>query len=441
MRRNRELTLGLFAVLITLAGYVLVGLADRPDLPPDLWAYLAMLVGLLAVAHLGVRRFAPQADSTILPLVALLTGLGFVTISRLDRALDQTQPHLAQSQALWAMIGVAAFVFTLMLVRRVEVLARYRYTFLVLGIASLLLPLAPGVGREINGARLWVQIGPLTFQPGEVAKVLLVIFLAAYLAEKHELLSQGTIHFGRLTFPDPKHLGPLLLAWALSLVIMILQKDLGSSLLFFSVFGLMLYMATARFWYLFVTAVLGVVGSFVAYRSFDHVQVRVTTWLDPWPDAQGKGYQLVQSLFAFGTGGFSGTGLGLGSPQKIPNAATDFVFASIGEELGLLGSLSVIIVVLLLVGTGFRIAIRSRRTFSKLFAAGLASVLGIQSFLILGGVTRLIPLTGITLPFVSYGGSSLVANFVIVALLIRMSDEANRDPAPATSRRTGAAAR
>jgi len=438
-RRSRELGLGVLAILITLAGYVLVALADKPDLPADLWGYFLGLALLLVVAHLAVRRWAPEADPTILPIVAVLTGLGFIVITRLDQELEATQPRLAESQALWAMLGVLAFVATLALLRRTETLARYRYTFLLLGVVALLLPLAPGIGREVRGARLWVEVGPLSFQPGEIAKVLLVIFLAAYLTEKRELLAQGSRRIGRIMVPDPKHLGPLLLAWGLSLVVMILQKDLGSSLLFFSVFGALLYMATSRAWYLLVTAVLGVMGAAIAYQIFDHVQVRVSTWVDPWPDSESQGFQIVQSLFAFGTGGFGGTGLGLGSPQKIPAAATDFVFAAIGEELGLLGSVAVVIALMLLVGTGFRIAIRSRRPFNQLFAAGLAAVLGIQAFLILGGVTRLIPLTGITLPFVSYGGSSLVANFIIAALLLRMSHQANTERARAAPRATAGA--
>lgn len=433
-RRSRELGLGLLAIIITVAGYVLLALADAPELPPDLWGYLGGLVALLAVAHLGVRRFAPEADPTILPLVALLCGVGFVAISRLDRELSDTQPHLAQSQALWAVVGVVAFVATLVFIRRAETLARYRYTALFVGVIVLLLPLAPSIGREVRGARLWVEIGPLTFQPGEFAKVLLVLFLAAYLVEKRELLAQGSLRVGRMMVPDPKHLAPLLFAWGLSLVIMILQTDLGSSLLLFSVFGVLLYMATSRIWYLLVTVLLGAGGALMAYRMFDHVQVRVQTWLDPWPTVDSDGYQIVQSMFAFGTGGFAGTGLGLGSPQKIPAAATDFVFAAIGEELGLLGTVAVVVAVLLLVGTGFRIAVRSRRPFNQLFAAGLSAVLGIQTFLILGGVTRLIPLTGITLPFVSYGGSSLVVNFIIAALLLRISHETNVELAQAEAR-------
>jgi cell division protein FtsW (lipid II flippase) len=253
--------------------------------------------------------------------------------------------------------------------------------------------------------------------------VLLVVFFAAYLVEKRELLREGTRRLGRMRLPDPKHLGPLLLAWGVSILVMVRQKDLGSSLLFFAVFSAMLYMATERAAYLLTGLLLFVSGALVAYHLFDHVQVRVATWQNPWPVADGDGFQITQSLFAFGTGGFAGTGLGLGSPEKIPNAATDFVFSAIGEELGLLGTVAVLVGFLLFVGTGFRIAVQADRPFSQLFAAGLTAIIAIQTFLILGGVTRLIPLTGITLPFISYGGSSLIANFVILALLLRISDE------------------
>jgi peptidoglycan glycosyltransferase len=409
-----ELFLGLMALGITVFGYVLVQLADSPNLPPDLWAILAAVSGLFVVAHLAVRKFAPEADPTLLPLTVLLTGFGFVMISRLDR-------DLARVQAVWAAVGVVAFVLTLALVRRIRTLERYRYTFLFLGVAALLLPSLPGIGKEINGARLWVGIGPLNFQPGEAAKVLLVVFFAAYLVDKRELLSTGTRHIGRLTLPDPKYMGPLLLAWGASLLIMVSQKDLGSSLLFFAVFAAMLYIATERVSYLLFGALLFLGGAWFAYEKFQHVQERVTTWRNPWPVAQAQGYQLVQSMFAFGSGGFAGAGLGRGNPTTIPNVATDFVFSAIGEELGLIGGVAIIIAVLLLCGTGYRIAVQSHRPFSKLFAAGLTTIIGIQTFVIIGGVTRVIPLTGVTLPFVSYGGSSLVANFVIVALLLRMS--------------------
>jgi len=290
-------------------------------------------------------------------------------------------------------------------------------------VVALLLPLVPGLGREINGARLWVRAGPFTVQPGEAAKVLLVIFFAAYLVEKRELLTSSTRRIGRLRLPDPKHLGPLLVPWAVSILIMVQQKDLGSSLLFFAVFVAMLYIATERSAYLVVGAVLFAIAVAFSYSAFGHVQLRIDTWVNPWSDPRGNGYQLVQSLFAFGSGGFQGTGLGLGHPNLIPVATTDFIFAAIAEELGLLGTIAVVITIVLLVGSAFRIAIQAQRPFPKLFAAGLATILGVQSFVIIGGVTRVIPLTGVTLPFVSYGGSSLIANFVILALLLRISDE------------------
>ena len=423
-RRVSELGLGLLALVVTAGGYVLLLLADEPDLSGQLWGFLVVVLGLFVVAHIATRILAPRADGVLLPLVCLLDGLGFVIISRLDSGL--AGDDYAPAQAMWTAIGIGAFVLTLAVVRRVSILERYRYTFLLLGVGALVLPAVPGIGREINGARIWVGIGPLTFQPGEAAKVLVVIFFAAYLVDKRELLAAGTRQVGRLRLPDPKHLGPLLLAWGVSILVLVRLKDLGSSLLFFAVFAAMLYMATSRSSYLLAGLVLFFGGAAIAYQLFAHVQDRVTIWTNPWPVADDKGYQIVQSLFAFGTGGFAGTGLGLGSPEKIPAAHTDFIFAAIGEELGLLGTMAVLIAVLLFVGSAFRIALVADRPFSQLFAAGLATIFAIQTFLIIGGVTRLIPLTGITLPFISYGGSSLVANFVILALLLRISDETAR---------------
>lgn len=431
-RRNAELGLGLLAVLISVAGYLLVELAkqarsDQPvELPADLWLFLAAVIGLFLIAHLVVRKVAPDADPTFLPLAVMLNGLGFVVISRLNS-------DLARIQALWTALGIAGFVAVLLLVRRTRVLERYKYTFAFAGIVALLLPLAPGIGAEINGARLWLRLGPLSFQPGEIAKVLLVLFFAGYLVEKRELLATGSRYIGRLSLPDPKHLGPLLLAWAVSILVMVRQKDLGSSLLFFAVFTAMLYIATNRSWYLVIGAILFSSGALIAYELFGHVQTRVTTWIDPWPTAQSSGFQLTQSLFAFGAGGVFGTGLGLGRPGVIPNAATDFVFSAIGEELGLLGTVAIVSCYLLLCGTGYRTALRTNRPFEKLLAAGLTTIIGIQTFVILGGVTRVIPLTGITLPFMSYGGSSLVANWIIIALLVRISSELGRDARTAHS--------
>jgi cell division protein FtsW (lipid II flippase) len=431
-RRSVELSLVVLAVIVAAGGYTLTSLAAHATVPADLLPFAGAAAGLVLAAHVAVRRLAPRADGTLLGVAALLNGIGFVVIARLD-------PELARLQSGWTALSVAAFVTVLVLVRRVRDLERYRYTFALVGIVALLLPVLPGVGREINGARLWVALGPLNFQPGEAAKVLLVVFLAAYLVEKRELLSVGTWRLGPVSLPDPRHLGPLLLAWGFSILVMVQEKDLGSSLLFFAVFLAMVYMATGRASYLGVGAVMFAAGAAFAYGAFGHVQDRVTTWLNPWPTSEGRGFQLVQALFAFGSGGFAGAGLGLGSPGKIPNAPTDFVFAAIGEELGLLGTTAVLALYVLLVGVGFRIALAAEQPFLKLLAAGLTTILGVQTFIILGGVTRLIPLTGITLPFVSYGGSSLLANFVILALLLRVSDEVARRAEAPTGSDAGAA--
>lgn len=421
-RRTRELSLGILAVIITAGGYVLLGLSKAPALPADLAGLFAVLIALFLCAHIAVRRFAPRADATLLPLATLLLGIGFVMLTRLDLG-PNVKNRVAPTQAVWIAVGIAVFVLTLVFVRNARSLARYRYTFLLLGVGALLLPLVPGLGAEINGARLWIRIGGLTFQPGEIAKVLLVIFFAAYLVDKRELLTSGSRRLGRLHLPDPKHLGPLLVPWGVSILILVRQKDLGSSLLFFAVFMAMLYIATQRSAYVLVGTALFAGAVVVAYQAFAHVQDRVQNWLDPWKDSLGKGFQLSQGLFAFGSGGFAGTGLGRGIPYRIPVATTDSIFAAIGEELGLVGTVAVIIAFLLLVGSAYRIAIQASRPFTQLFAAGLATIVGVQTFVIVGGVTRVIPLTGVTLPFVSYGGSSLVASFIILALLLRISDE------------------
>jgi len=415
-RRTTELGLGIVAVLLTVGGYTLTSLAVRADVPVDLVPFLIVTIGLMVVAHLAVRRFAPRADGTLLPLAALLSGTGFVMIARLDR-------NLARIQSLWMALGVLAFVVVLATVRRVRDLERFRYTCALLGVSALILPALPGVGREVNGARLWVHLGPFSFQPGEAAKVLLVVFLAGYLVDKRELLSDFRRR-GFISSPDPRHLAPLLLAWGLAILVMVQEKDLGSSMLFFAVFIAMLYMATDRGAYVGIGAVLFSGAALAAYKMFAHVQVRVSTWIHPWSQASGNGFQIVQSLFAIGSGGIAGAGLGLGSPGKIPAVSTDFIFAAIGEELGLIGATAILIAYVLVIGTGYRIAVSTDQPFAKLLAAGLTTILGVQTFIIVGGVTRLIPLTGITLPFISFGGSSLLANFVILALLLRISDDA-----------------
>ena len=418
--RTPELLLSSLAALITIGGYALTALVDKSYLPKQLPSLLVLMIVLIVIAHVAVWIWAPRSDATLLPLAVLLNGIGFIIISRLDKSE-------AQAQALWTALGIAAFVITLVFIRRTTSLHRYRYTFAFLGLIAIMLPTIPGIGTEINGARLWIRLGSFSFQPGEAAKVFLTIFIASYLTDTRKLLSTSRRSVGKLFIPDIKFFGPLLVAWGTSILVMVRQKDLGSSLLFFAVFAAMLYIATNRVSYLATGLIFFSGAATVAYKLFGHVRVRVETWIDPWASPQDEGFQLLQSLFSFGTGGVKGTGLGLGTPNKIPNASTDFVFSAVGEELGLVGTIAVIIALLLFVASGYRIATRAQRPFAQLFAAGLTTIIGVQTFVILGGVTRVIPLTGVTLPFVSYGGSSLVANYVICALLLRISDETARD--------------
>ncbi len=416
LRRNTELGLIVLGVLVTGGAYSLASLGRSASLPANIGPFLAVVAALLVAAHLATRRLAAAADGVLLPLAALLNGLGYVFIARLDE-------DLAGLQATWTAVGIGAYIGTLLFVRRTRDLERYRYTFMLIGIALLMLPLLPAIGEEINGARIWANLGPINFQPGEFAKIVLAVFFASYLVERRELLGMVTWPPFRPVLPDPKYLGPVLLAWGASLVVMTMEKDLGSSLMFFALFIVLLWVATERTAYLAVGGLLFAGGAWFAYGTFAHVQQRITIWLDPWQDPAGDGFQVIQSWFAFGWGGVSGTGIGLGNPDRIPVAETDFIFAAIGEELGLLGAAAVIVAFVLLVGTGLRIALRAGPPFEKLLATGLTTLLGVQAFIIMAGVTRLLPLTGVTLPFVSYGGSSLVANYVLLALLVRVSDD------------------
>lgn len=424
VRRNSEAALLALSVVIAVLGYWLVSLARGPGLPARIAYYGAFFAALYAAAHLSVRRLAPSADPLLLPIVALLNGIGFTLIARIEGSQRTAAP--AGAQARWLAVGILAFVLTLAVVRDLRSLARYRYTWGFLGVALLLLPLLPVIGREVNGARLWIRLGPLNFQPAELGKIALVLFFAAYLAERRELLAVATRRIGPIGVPRGRHFGPVALAWAVSLLVMVNEKDLGSSLLFFAIFVVMLWTATARPIYLLAGGVLFSAGAAAAYRLFGHVRIRIEVWQDPFAFISDKGYQLVQSLFALSTGGAWGTGLGLGRPDLIPNVQTDFIFAALGEELGLAGTTAVLTAFALFSARAFGLATRCRDDFSKLLVAGLATAFSLQTILILGGVTRLIPLTGVTLPFMSYGGSSLLSNFVLTALLIRASDEAAR---------------
>ena len=436
-RRGTELALIGFAVGLAVIAYAAVGLAQDGRVPSGALGYGAGLAGLFGLAHLVVRRFAPYADPLILPCVAMLNGLGLVMIRRLDfdaveraRQRSDALPRAdAPLQLLWTAIAVAAFVVVLVVIRDHTRLARYAYTSAAAGLVLLLLPALPGVGQTINGARLWIRLGPITVQPSEAAKILLMIFFAGYLVSKRDVLSLASRRVAGLDLPRARDLGPILVAWAASLAVLVREKDLGSSLLFFGIFIVMLYVATERTSWLLIGVGLFGLGSFVAYQLFGHVRQRVDTWLHPFRDAGGDGYQLTQGLFGFGTGGITGTGLGEGQPGIVPFAKTDFMMASIGEELGLVGVMAVLLVFALIVERGLRSGLACRDSFGKLLATGLSFALALQVFVIVGGVTGLIPLTGVTLPWLSYGGSSVVMNWVLIALLLRISDAARR-PAP-----------
>ena len=412
--RNLELGLLVVAGVIVGAMYALASLGRTASVPANIGPFLGVLFGLMLGAHIALRRFARDADGTLLPLASLLNGIGYVMIARLN-------PKLAALQSSWTAFGILAFVLTLIIVRRVRDLARYRYTFALLGILLLIAPIF--IGTNVNGSKIWIRIGPASFQPGEVAKIVLAIFFASYLVEKRELLSMSTRRVGGVMIPDLKHFGPIIVAWIVALLVLVKENDFGSSLLFFALFVTVLYVGTGRVIYLILGFIMLGVGGYGAYSTSAHVQERVHIWLNPWQDADSSGYQIVQSEFAMGAGNVAGSGLGLGDPKKIPEAATDFIFAAIGEELGLLGTTAVIASFLLFVAIGLRIAMRSTNPFEKLLATGLTSIIGLQTFIIVGGVIRVVPLTGITLPFVSYGGSSLVTNYVLLALLLRLSND------------------
>lgn len=413
-RRDTELGLMILAALPVLAVFALVETqADRAFS----WTSLAIPASLLAaflIAHIATRRFAPGADPGLMPIAFVLAGLGLAFVTRLDRSL-------AASQIVWLFVGVAGLIGVLVLVPSLERLARYKYT---IGLAGILLLIAPAiVGREINGAKLWIRVGGMSFQPGELAKICIVLFLAAYLAENREMLSVSTRRVLGMRLPEPRTLGPLLLMWAASLFVLVFERDLGSSLLLFGTFLVMVYVATGRPSFVIVGLGLFGAGATVAWRLFDHVQTRVAIWLDPFADASGRGYQLVQSLFALGAGGLLGVGPGRGMPERIPFAETDFIFSAIGEELGLLGAAAVVTCFLVFTLRGISTAARARSDVAGFVAAGLVANLALQAFVIVGGVTRLIPLTGVTLPFVSYGGSSLLSTFIALGLLLLAGNE------------------
>ena len=376
---------------------------------------IALVVSFF-VAHLALRRFAPNADPAILPIAFLLCGIGICFVLRLA-------PDTAGRQIVWLFAGIALMVATIILVPSVERLGRYKYTCLLFGLVLLLLPVVPFIGAEYNGSRIWLSIFGLSFQPGEIAKILIVLFLAAYLADNRELLSVMRRSRSGLKYPDFRALVPLLAMWIIAMLIVILERDLGSALLFFGIFLVMIYVCTGRLSYVLIGILLVAIGGVGLYMLFPHVQTRIAIWLDPFADASGSGYQLVQSLYSLADGGLFGCGIGRGMPTFIPEVQSDFIFSAIAEEMGLLGASGVIFLFMLFAVRGFLTAARAKSDMAAFTAVGLTTSICLQAFIIIGGVTGFIPLTGLTLPFMSQGGSSLLSSFIIVGLLLCAGNE------------------
>lgn len=437
-QRNIEFAMLVFALALSLGAWMNVAFAHSGKFPGSLLYFGLGFGALVFVAHGAVRYYAPYADPLLLPCVTLLNGLGLVLIHRLDlaQAPKRNFPDEllvggeAPQQLIWTVIGVALFVAVLIAVRDHIRLSRYIYTLGAAGLFLLALPgLLPASISEANGAKLWIHVGLFSIQPAEFAKIALIIFFAGYLASKRDVLSLAGRRLLLIDLPRGRDLGPVLVAWVASMGVLVLERDLGTSLLFFGLFVAMLYAATQRVSWLVIGGLLFAFGAFVASQILSRVQERFFIWLHPFAAPEGGGYQLVQAMFGLAAGGLTGTGLGQGRPGMVPFAKTDFIMATLGEELGLTGFMAVLVLYGILVERGLRAALAVRDPFGKLLAAGLSIALALQVFVVVGGVTRLIPLTGLTTPFLSYGGSSLVANWAIIALLLRVSDGSRR-PAP-----------
>ncbi|TDE12662.1 FtsW/RodA/SpoVE family cell cycle protein [Jiangella asiatica] len=430
--RGTELILLMFAIGIATFAYINVDLGALGRVPPNALAYLGGLTAATGVAHVVIRIRAPYADPVILPIVVTLCGLGLAMIHRIDIARETTH---ATIQLTWMAVGVAMFVGVLIVVRDHRVLSRLPYLAGLAGLLLLVLPLLPVIGHSIRGARIWINVGPMTFQPGEAAKIILIIAFAAYLVQTRDALALAGRRILGIDLPRARDLGPILIVWVAALGILVVQNDLGPSVLLFGIFVLMIYVATERISWIILGLLLIVAGGLAANAVVSHVQTRVDFWLDPFIDPTG---QIAQSLYGLAYGGLLGTGLGQGRPELTQISESDFIGSALGEELGLTGLISVILLYALLASRGLRAGLLLRDPFGKLLAAGLAAGFFLQVFIVLGGVTKLIPLTGLTTPFLSLGGSSLVMNWVLVALLIRLSDAARR-PVPASSSSSPAA--
>lgn len=433
--RWTELALLLLASVIVGFAAVVTMLALEQTVTLDLLWLMAGYFGLFAIAHTAVRLFAPYSDPILLPLTALLNGIGLVMIYRLDLAnqaiaITAGEPVPSMTvikQLTWTLLGIIVLVGVLVFLKDHRVLARYGYTLGLVGIVLLAIPtVLPSRFSEINGAKNWIILPGFTIQPGEFSKILIIMSLAAILVAKRDLFATAGKRIVGIDLPRARDLGPILLAWAMSLLVLVVNRDLGTSLLLFATVLTMIYIATEKVSWLIIGIALFAVGATAAYFIFGHVRVRVLTWQDPLAYYDTMGYQLSQAMFGMATGGIAGTGLGNGRPQQVPFANTDFITSSIGEELGLVGLSAVLMIFLILVYRGMRVGLTVRDSYGKLLAAGLSFTLAVQLFVVVGGVSRLIPMTGLTLPFVAYGGSSLLANYIILGVLLRISNSARR---------------
>ncbi len=440
-RRNQELGLLLFAWFVGSVALANVGWGTGLGLPSRYWTAVAIMGGAGLVAHAAVRALAPYAEPVLLPTAFLLNSLGLAMIYRLDiaasqRAAENGSPEPtpeAFGQLTWTLLGVALLAALLLLVRDHRKLQRYTYISLLLGVFLLLLPLFPGIGHTVNGATLWIKVGSLTFQPGELAKIVLTVFLAGYLTTHRDSLATVRRKVFGVSLPRARDTGPLIAGWLLALAIMAFETDLGTAVIFFGLFVAMLYVATQRVGWVVLGLVMFLVGATLLYLAFGHVRTRVEIWLDPFEYANDAGYQIVQSLYGLANGGLLGTGWGQGYPQLVPFASSDFILSSFGEELGLTGMFALMLLYAILVQRGLRTAVACRDAFGRLLAAGLSIVFALQVFVVVGGVTKLIPMTGLTTPFLSAGGSALIANWMMVALLLRVSHITRRPDPVVTS--------
>jgi cell division protein FtsW (lipid II flippase) len=433
--RNRELLALVPVAILLTAGFAGVFSQENEKLGDLSLIYGGYFLALCLATHVYLRIRLPNADPYLFPLVATLTAFGLVMIYRIDETL-------ARDQANWFVLGLVLFALTIHFLRDYEVLERYRYTIAIAGLLLLLAPRVPGIGQQVNGAYLGVKIGPIAFQPAEFTKLAIVVFLASYLREHREVLIVGARRVLGVTLPPLKHFGPLLVVWGASMFMLVFIRDLGSSLMFFAAFLALLYVATGRFSFVVIGMAMFLIGAWFFASTVPHVHDRIEIWLHPYNDPQETGYQILQSIFAQADGGLFGVGFGQalitipgsGGTALLPAAHTDTIYSLIVNEVGLFGACGVVLVYLLIAARGFKVALLASDGFSKLLATGLTTVFAFQAFVIIGGVTRVIPLTGVTLPFVSYGGSSILANFVLLALLLLVSDRARREAAEPAGR-------